>query len=165
METCVIRPAAAKDMPAAASIYEHFVRTSTATFELTPPDATEMCRRRRAVLERGLPYLVAELEGYIVGYCYATQFRPREGYRFTVEDSIYVRPDCVGYGVGKKLLGQLIEGCQEAGCHRMIACICGENPVSVGLHRSLGFESLGRIPEAGWKFDQWIDMSMMQRAL
>jgi L-amino acid N-acyltransferase YncA len=165
MEPCVIRPATAKDMPAAASIYEHFVRSSTATFELTPPDVTEMCRRRRTVQERGLPYLVAELEGYIVGYTYATQFRPREGYRFTVEDSIYVRPDCIGYGVGKKLLSQLIQGCQAARCHRMIACICGDNPVSVRLHRSLGFEPLGTIPEAGCKFEQWIDMSMMQRAL
>jgi phosphinothricin acetyltransferase len=71
----------------------------------------------------------------------------------------------VGYGVGKKLLSQLIEGCQRVGCHRMIACICGENPVSVGLHGSLGFEPLGSIPEAGWKFEQWVDMSMMQRAL
>jgi phosphinothricin acetyltransferase len=165
METCVIRSATAKDMRSVATIYEHFVRTSTATFELTPPDATEMCKRRRVILDRGLPYLVAELEGYIVGYCYASQFRPREGYRFTVEDSIYVRPDCVGYGVGKKLLGELIVGCQQAGCHRMVACICGENPVSLHLHRSLGFEMLGSIPEAGFKFDQWIDMSMLQRAL
>jgi phosphinothricin acetyltransferase len=67
--------------------------------------------------------------------------------------------------VGKKLLGELIAGCREAGCHRMIACICGVNPISVGLHRSLGFEGLGRIPEAGWKFDQWVDMAMMQRSL
>src|SRR5579859_6184055 len=116
METCLIRSATAKDMPAAATIYEHFVRTSTATFELTPPDATEMCKRRRTVLERGLPYLVAELEGYIVGYCYASPFRPREGYRFTVEDSIYVRPDCIGHGVGKALLSELIRQCEASGC-------------------------------------------------
>lgn len=165
MQTCVIRSATAKDMPAVVTIYEHFVRTSTTTFELTPPDATEMCKRRRLVLDRGLPYLVAELEGYIVGYCYASQFRPREGYRFTVEDSIYVRPDCVGYGVGRKLLAQLIAECKQTGCHRMVACICGDNPISLHLHRSLGFEVLGTIPEAGFKFDRWLDMSMLQRPL
>ena len=147
------------------AIYEHFVRTSTASFEITVPDLAEMQRRRQAVLDRGLPYLVAELEGYIVGYCYATQFRPREAYRFTVEDSIYVRADCIGYGVGRKLLGALIADCESAGCHRMVACICGENPASVALHLSQGFASLGTLPEAGYKFGKWIDMSMMQRPL
>lgn len=153
------------DMPAVTSIYEHFVRTSTASFELIAPDLAEMQRRREAVLDRGLPYLVAELEGYIVGYSYASQFRPREGYRFSVEDSIYVRADCIGYGVGRKLLAALIDGCEAAGCHRMVACICGENPLSVALHASHGFTAVGTLPEAGFKFGKWIDMSMMQRGL
>ena len=162
----LVRAARPEDARAIAAIYAPFVLTSTATLELEPPDAAEIERRMRSVQDAGLPYLVAEADGGVVaGYAYATAFRPRAGYRFTVEDSIYVRPDCVGYGVGKKLLSQLIQGCQEAGCHRMMACICGENPVSVGLHRSLGFETLGRIPEAGFKFDQWVDMAMMQRAL
>ncbi len=152
-------------MPAVTSIYEHFVRTGTASFEIVAPDLREMERRRSATLERGLPYLAAELEGYIVGYCYASQFRPREGYRFTVEDSIYVRADCIGYGVGKKLLAALIAACQSAGCHRMVACICGENPASVALHTAHGFAPVGRLPEAGFKFGKWVDMSMMQRAL
>ncbi len=165
MVECVIRAAAAEDVPAIASIYDYFVRGSVATFEIAPPDVAEMQRRRLAVCERGLPYLVAELEGYIVGYCYASQFRPREGYRYTVEDSIYVRSDCIGYGVGKRLLGDLIAGCQAVGCHRMMACICGENPASVALHRSQGFLPLGTIPEAGYKFGGWVDMQMMQRAL
>jgi phosphinothricin acetyltransferase len=165
MLACTVRAATAEDMPAVAVIYEHFVRTSSATLEIVAPDATEMRRRRAAILERGLPYLVAELEGYIVGYSYAAQFRPREGYRFTVEDSIYVRADCIGYGVGKRLLSALIASCQAAGCHRMVACICGENPVSVALHASLGFDAGCILPEAGFKFGEWVNVSMMQRAL
>ncbi len=165
MRECVIRPAKVDDMAAIAGIYEHFVLTSTATFEIVPPDAAEMARRLKVVEERGLPYLVATLEQYVVGYCYAAQFRPRAAYRLTVEDSIYVRADCIGYGVGKPLLGELIVRCQAAGCHRMVACICGENPASVALHRGLGFEDAGGVPEAGFKLEQWVDMAMMQRAL
>jgi L-amino acid N-acyltransferase YncA len=99
------------DIPHITAIYSRFVTTSTATFEIVAPDESEMLRRRQTVLDRDLPYLVAELEGYIVGFCYASQFRPREGYRFTVEDSIYVRPDCIGHGVGKALLAELILQC------------------------------------------------------
>ena len=101
---CVVRLSTPADIPHITAIYSRFVATSTATFEIVAPDESEMLKRRRAVLDRDLPYLVAELEGYIVGFCYASQFRPREGYRFTVEDSIYVRPDCIGHGVGKALL-------------------------------------------------------------
>ena len=147
------------------AIYTRFVTTSTATFEITPPDEAEMSKRRQAVLDRGLPYLVAELEGYIVGYCYASQFRPREGYRFTVEDSIYVRPDCIGHGVGKALLAELISQCQAKGCHSMVACICGVNVPSVALHASLGFQQAGLLPEAGYKFGEWLRLLIMQRPL
>jgi phosphinothricin acetyltransferase len=97
------------------AIYANFVETSTATFELDSPDEAEMLRRRQAVLDRGLLYLAAELEGYVVGFCYASQFRPREGYRFTPKDSIYVRPDCIGHGVGKLLLTELVSQCQAKG--------------------------------------------------
>jgi L-amino acid N-acyltransferase YncA len=147
------------------AIYAKFVETSTATFEITPPDEPEMLRRRRAVLDRGLPFLVAELEGYIVGFCYASQFRPREGYRFTVEDSIYVRPDCIGHGVGTLLLDELITKCQARGCHSMVACICGVNVPSERLHASLGFEQVGLLPEAGRKFGEWLRLLIMQRPL
>ena len=109
--------------------------------------------------------LVAELEGYIVGFCYASQFRPREGCWFTVEDSIYVRPDCTGHGVGKMLLAELISEFQARGCHSMVACICGENPCSVALHASLGFQQVGLLPEAGNKFEQWLRLLIMQRPL
>jgi L-amino acid N-acyltransferase YncA len=103
---CLVRPSTLADIPYITAIYTRFVTTSTATFEIVAPDESDMLKRRQAVLDRDLPYLVAGFEGYIVGFCYASQFRPREGYRFTVEDSIYVRPDCIGHGVGKALLAQ-----------------------------------------------------------
>jgi phosphinothricin acetyltransferase len=160
---CLVRPATPADIPDITAIYGNFVTTSTATFEITPPDEAEMLKRWRAVKERGLPYLVAELEGYVVGFCYASQFRPREGYRFTAEDSIYVRPDCIGHGVGKALLWELMAQCREKGCHSMVACICGVNPASLALHASLGFREVGLLPEAGYKFGEWLRMSIMQR--
>jgi L-amino acid N-acyltransferase YncA len=162
---CLVRPSTPADIPDVTAIYANFVATSTATFEIVAPDESEMLRRRRAVLDRNLPYLVAELRGYIVGFCYASQFRPREGYRFTVEDSIYVRPDCIGYGVGKMLLAELISQCQEKGCHSMVACICGVNVSSVALHASLGFQEVGLLSEAGNKFGEWLRLLIMQRHL
>jgi L-amino acid N-acyltransferase YncA len=162
---CLVRPSTYADIPAVTAIYAKFVATSTATFEIVAPDELEMSRRRRAVLDRDLPYLVAELEGYVVGFCYASQFRPREGYRYTVEDSIYVRADCVGHGVGKMLLAELISECQARGCHSMVACICGVNVPSVALHASLGFREAGLLPEAGNKFGEWLRLLIMHRPL
>ena len=162
---CLVRPSTSADIPAVTAIYAKFVTTSTATFEIVAPDELEMSRRRRAVLDRDLPYLVAELEGYVVGFCYASQFRPREGYRYTVEDSIYVRADCVGHGVGKMLLAELISECQARGYHSMVACICGVNVPSVALHSSLGFREAGLLPEAGNKFGEWLRLLIMHRPL
>lgn len=162
---CLVRPSTYADIPAITAIYSEFVTASTATFEIEAPNESEMFRRRQAVLDRGLPYLIAELEGYVVGFCFASQFRPREGYRFTVEDSIYVRPDCIGHGVGKLLLGELIAQCQARGCHSMVACICGVNPISTALHASLGFQQVGLLPEAGLKFGEWLRLLIMQRLL
>ena len=162
---CLVRPATASDMVHVTAIYARFVSTSTATFEIVAPDESEILRRRQAVLDLELPYLIAELEGYIVGYCYASQFRPREGYRYTVEDSIYVRPDCVGHGVGRMLLTQLIAECQDRGYHSMVACICGVNVPSVALHASHGFQQVGLLPEAGYKFGEWLRLMIMQRSL
>jgi phosphinothricin acetyltransferase len=162
---CLIRPATAADTAAISTIYAHFVETTTATFDLVAPGEATMQRRRQAVVDWGLPYLAAELEGDLVGYCYAAPFRPREGYRFTVEDSIYVRPDVHGHGVGKLLLGELIARCRAVNRHTMVACICGVNPASVALHASLGFQTIGVLPEAGRKFGQWLDLTMLQRRL
>lgn len=162
---CLVRYSTADDIPPITAIYSRFVEGSTATFEIVPPDQAEMSRRRQAVLNQALPYLVAELEDYVVGFCYASQFRPREGYRYTVEDSIYVRADCIGHGVGKALLSKLISECQARGCHSMIACICGVNVSSVALHASLGFHQAGLLPEAGRKFGEWLRLLIMQRPL
>jgi L-amino acid N-acyltransferase YncA len=165
MSECLVRAAAPVDMAAVTAIYAHFVETSTATFDLVAPGEATMLRKRQVVLDHGLPYLVAELEGYIVGYSYAAPFRPREGYRFTVEDSIYVRADCKGHGVGKRLLTELISNCQARSCHSMVACVCGINLPSVALHASLGFVPIGTLPEAGKKSGKWLSLSIMQRLL
>jgi phosphinothricin acetyltransferase len=162
---CLVRYSTIGDLPAITAIYSRFVEASTATFEIVPPDQAEMSKRRLAVLNQALPYLVAELEGYVVGFCYASQFRPREGYRYTVEDSIYVRADCIGHGVGKALLSKLISECRARGCHSMIACICGVNVPSVALHASLGFQQAGLLPEAGRKFGEWLRLLILQRPL
>jgi L-amino acid N-acyltransferase YncA len=165
MSECLVRAAAPVDIAAVTAIYAHFVETSTATFDLVAPAEATMLRKRQVVLDHGLPYLIAELEGYIKGYSYAAPFRPRKGYRFTVEDSIYVRADCKGHGVGKRLLNELILNCQTRSRHSMVACVCGINLPSVALHASLGFVPIGTLPEAGKKFGKWLSLSIMQRLL
>jgi L-amino acid N-acyltransferase YncA len=162
---CSVRPATSEDMAAVTAIYVPFVENTTFTFDLVAPGEATMRRRLEMALENRLPYLVAELDGYVVGYCYAAPFRPREGYRFTVEDSIYVRADCRGYGVGKALLAELISACKARCCHSMVACICGVNEPSVALHASFGFVPIGTLPEAGKKFGKWLSLSMMQLLL
>ena len=162
---CIVRPANAADMATVAAIYAYFVENTTVTSDLIPPGEATMRRRFQKVTESGLPYLVALLDGYIVGYGYADLFRPREGYRFTVEDSIYVRTDCRGFGVGKTLLTELISRCQAKGCHSMVACICGHNAPSTALHASLGFVPIGTLPEASRKFGKWLSATFMQRVL
>jgi L-amino acid N-acyltransferase YncA len=105
---CLVRPFTSADAPHVTAIYANLVISTTATMEIVAPDESKTIRRWRSVRVLDLPYLVAELEGYIVGFCYASQFRARQGYRHTVEDSIYVRSDCQGHGIGKMLLSQLI---------------------------------------------------------
>jgi len=165
MIDCVIREATTLDVPVITAIYAHYVLTSTATFELDPPDIAEMESRLRSIKERNLPYLVAELDGNIVGYGYASQFRPRPAYGFTVEDSVYVHPEWIGKGAGRKLVEALIAACSAANCHQMIAVISGDNPAAVVLHASLGFRQVGLMPEVGFKFGRWVNIVLMQRAL
>lgn len=160
-----VRPATVGDMTIVTGIYGRFVETSTATSEIRRPSEAEMLSRRQMALNRGLPYLVAELDGFVVGFAYAAQFRPRDGYRLTVEDSIYVRPDCTGYGLGKMLLTELIVRCEQHRCHSMVACICGVNEASVGLHQTLGFIQVAVLPETVFKFGDWLGLTMLQRRL
>lgn len=162
----VVRDAAERDVPQIAAIYAHHVRTGLATFEVVPPGDAEMGRRRAAVLDSALPYFVAEDGGGILGYAYATPYRTRAGYRFTVEDSIYVDPAAVGRGVGRRLLERLIEACAASGCRQMVAVIGDSaNGASIGLHAACGFARVGVLPSTGFKFGRWVDSVLMQRAL
>ncbi|HEX3536007.1 MAG TPA: GNAT family N-acetyltransferase [Stellaceae bacterium] len=161
-----IRPSRDEDVAAIAAIYAHHVLHGVASFEEVPPPAEEIARRRRAIIERGLPYLVAERSGRVVGYCYAGPFRPRIGYRFTLEDSVYVDANEVGRGIGRRLLEQVIARCTELGYRQMVAVIGGRETVpSIKLHERCGFAHIGVLPAVGFKFGRWIDIVMMQRAL
>lgn len=162
----LVRDADSADMPAVATIYAHHVMHGRATFEETAPACTELDERRAAVLALRLPYLVAESSGEVIGYCYATTYRPRPAYRFTVEDSVYVAPDKAGRGVGSLLLRALITRC-EAGPWRQMLAVIGNsgNAGSIALHSRLGFEVIGTLRSVGFKLGQWTDSVLMQRAL
>jgi phosphinothricin acetyltransferase len=164
--TIHVRPSRDEDVAEIARIYEHAVRHGLATFEIEPPDAAEMARRRQTVIERGDPHLVAERGGRILGYAYAGPYRPRPAYRFTVEDSIYVAPEGKGNGVGRALLSALIAACEAKGYRQMIAVIGDSaNDASIGLHAALGFARTGLLTAIGWKHGRWVDGVLMQRAL
>jgi phosphinothricin acetyltransferase len=161
-----VRAAHDADADAITRIYAHYVLDSTATFEIEPPDAAEMSRRRADVQQQNLPYLVAEFNSAVVGYAYATPYRPRKAYRFTVEDSIYLHPEHTGKGLGKMLLAALIEECAQSGAQQMIAVIGGsDNAASIRLHESFGFHHVGILQSVGFKFDRWLDTTLMQKAL
>ncbi|HEX3881782.1 MAG TPA: GNAT family N-acetyltransferase [Stellaceae bacterium] len=162
----LIRPCTDGDLPQIQAIYAHHVLHGIASFETEAPDVVEMRRRRQAVAERGFPYLVAEFGGEIVGYAYAGPYRARPGYRFSAENSIYIRHDMAGRGIGKALLAPLIAGCAAMGLRQMIAVIGdSENHASINLHKSLGFRMAGNLRSVGFKFGRWIDSVLMQRAL
>jgi len=166
MSSLEIRPAVAADLPSITEIYEHAVRFGTATFELTPPDLSEMARRFDALTAGGFPYFVAVLEGRVVGYAYAGAYRPRPAYRFTVENSIYLHPGIQGRGIGRKLLQRLIAECEARGFRQMIAVIGDSaNAASIGVHARCGFQMIGTHPDVGFKFGRWLDTVMMQLAL
>ncbi len=162
----LIRNSVDNDLPAIAAIYAHAVLHGNGTFELDAPDVDEMARRRAEVLGRQLPYLVAERDGQVLGYAYANYFRPRMAYRFCLEDSIYLAPAAQGQGVGRLLLAELIARCETAGARQMVAVIGDSaNAGSIGVHRALGFRDMGTMQAAGWKFERWLDVVFMQRAL
>ncbi|WP_316978927.1 GNAT family N-acetyltransferase [Shumkonia mesophila] len=163
-----IRPADAADMAAIQAIYAHHVLTGLASFEEMPPAVAEMAARRQKVIGRGLPYLVAEdvPGGGVLGYAYASPFRDRVAYRFSLEDSVYVAPAAVGRGVGSALLAELIARCSELGYRQMVAVIGDSaNAASIGLHAKLGFEMAGRLASIAFKFGRWVDSVYMRRPL
>jgi L-amino acid N-acyltransferase YncA len=162
----IVRDAVDADMAAIQSIYAPHVLRGLATFEEVPPSIEELSARRATVLGLDLPYLVAELDGRVAGYAYATAYRPRPAYRHTVEDSVYVAEGFGGRGLGSALLGTLIERCEAAPWRQMLAIIGNSgNAGSIALHRRLGFEPAGTLKSVGFKLGQWVDTILMQRAL
>ena len=166
MTQILIRPSSSDDLPALTAIYGWHVRHGTGTFEVDPPTDADMAMRRDDVLAKGLPYLVIEEDGAVCGYAYASQFRPRPAYRFCVEDSVYLAPAKSGRGFGRLLLTELLARCEAAGARQMLAVIGdSQNAGSIGVHRALGFDHSGTIRAAGWKFERWLDVVLMQKRL
>ena len=164
--TVTVRHATRADVPAITRIYAHSVEHGTASFELTAPDEAEMTRRFNELTAHGFPYLVAVVDGAVVGYAYAGPYRSRPAYRFTVENSVYVAHDSHRRGIGKALLQALIEACTEKGFRLMVAVIGDSNQAaSIRLHEAAGFEHAGIFKNIGYKFDRWLDSVLMQRAL
>jgi len=162
----VIRPARDADLGAMQAIYAHHVLTGLATFEEIPPDAAEMAARRADVLARGLPWIVAENAGRVLGYAYAAPYRLRSAYRFAVEDSIYLDPAATGRGIGGRLLAALIEASTAVGARQMLAVIGDSgNAASIAVHAKAGFAHVGSFRSVGFKFGRWVDTVMMQRPL
>jgi L-amino acid N-acyltransferase YncA len=165
-----VRAATPEDAGAIQAIYAHHVLHGLGTFEETPPEVEEIAARMAAIAAEGLPWLVIEEEdlgdGVIAAYAYASQFRPRAAYRFTVEDSVYVAPEAVGKGYGRAALAGLISACEALGKRRMAAVIGDSgNAASIGLHRALGFEPAGVMHNMGFKHGRWVDVVLMERVL
>lgn len=161
-----IRPSRDTDLPEITAIYSHHVLNGTGTFETTPPTESDMAARRADVLAKGLPYLVAEDGGRVLGFAYCQWFKPRPAYRFSAEDSIYLHPDAAGKGLGKALLAELAREAEAGGIRKLIAVIGdSSNAGSVGVHRALGFSPVGTFKSCGWKFGKWLDIVLMEKTL
>ncbi len=161
-----VRDTTEADLFAIQAIYAHHVLTGVASFEETPPSVHDLRARREAVLGHGLPYMVAEIDGVVAGYCYATPYRPRAAYRHTIEDSIYIDDAFRGRGLGRILLQALIERGEKGPWRQMIAVIAdGGSGGSLSLHGALGFELIGTLKAVGFKHGRWLDTTLMQRTL
>lgn len=162
----MIRPSTDRDLASITEIYGWNVLNGVGTWEEVPPSQAEMAKRREAVLALGLPWVVAEVDGAVVGYAYAGPFRTRSGYRYTVEDSVYVAPGAQGRGVGRAMLEAVLGECRRLGVHQAIAGIGDSgNAASIALHTALGFERVGVFPSSGYKFGRWLDVVWMQLAM
>ncbi len=162
----LVRPATIQDAQALTAIYAHHVLHGFGTFEEVPPAQAEMASRVSAVQVAGHPWLVLEDAGEVAGYAYASQFRPRSGYRFAVEDSVYVAPTAYGRGHGRRLLQAVIEACTAQGRRQMTAAVGDSaNLASIRLHQALGFETVGVLPRLGFKQGRWLDVVFLQRPL
>jgi L-amino acid N-acyltransferase YncA len=162
----IIRPSTDADLPDITAIYAHHVLTGTGTFEVDPPSLDDMRGRRADVLAKGLPWLVAVQDDKVVGYAYCNWFKPRPAYRYSAEDSIYLSPEVAGKGIGRTLLAELMAQAQRVGVRKLIAVIGDSaNAGSIAVHTSAGFQSVGVLKSCGWKFDKWLDVVMMDKAL
>lgn len=162
----IIRPSTPSDITQITAIYRHHVLHGTGTFEIEPPSEQDMAQRRADVINKGLPYLVAVEGDQVLGYAYCNWFKPRPAYRFSAEDSIYVAPNAAGKGLGRALLAELMSQAERAGVRKLIAVIGDSaNAGSIGVHRSAGFRHVGVLDACGWKFDRWLDVVLMDRAL
>lgn len=161
-----VRPSRLEDLTTLQAIYAHHVRHGLGSFEEEPPDVAELACRRADALARGLPHLVADVQGDVVGFAHAGPYRGRPAYRYVVEDTVYVAPDRLGAGIGRALLSHLIAACAAEGRRQMIAVIGDSaNRPSIALHTALGFRPVGLLPSVGFKFGRWVDCVLMQRAL
>lgn len=166
MSSLSIRPATLADIPVITTIYAHAVKYGTASFEIEPPGEPDMAERFRALAAGGFPYVVAERGGAVRGYAYAGAYRPRIAYRYTVENSVYVAPDCHRQGIGRALVDELVAQATVLGFRQMIAVIGDSGQVaSIALHRTAGFEMVGTFAAVGFKFGRWLDTVLMQRPL
>ena len=162
----IVRSSTDADTAAIQAIYAHDVLHGTASFDEEPPDLAETARRRRSALAAGLPHLVADDGGRVLGFAYASPFRPRPAYRFTVESTVYVAPDAQRRGIGRALMARLIDDARAADRRQMIAAIGDSaNVASIGLHAALGFVHAGTYRAVGFKFDRWLDVVLMQKTL
>ena len=160
-----IREAVAGDAQVVVGIYNHYVLGTTITFEELAVPQVEMASRIEDVQAAGLPWLVAEHDGVVVGYAYATKWRVRPAYRFSVESTVYMAPEFAGQGAGTSLYSALLQRLAETGCHLVIGGIAQPNAGSVALHEKLGFEKVGEFKEVGLKFGRWIDVRYWQKKL
>jgi phosphinothricin acetyltransferase len=161
-----VRDARIDDVPAISAIYAWHVRMGLASFETQPPSEEEIRARLEGVREGGFPYLVGEIDGRVAGFAYASLYRTRPAYRFTLEDSIYVDPGHARKGVGRALLQALLERCEAIGCRQVVAVIGDSaNAASIGLHSALGFKEAGILRAIGFKHGRWVDSVLMQRAI
>lgn len=163
--TVSIRPAAADDAGAIARIYNHYIRDTVATFETDPVTATEIAQRIAGTENSGLPWLVAADAGAVLGYAYASRWKGRCAYRYSVESTIYLAPSETGRGIGRQLYAAALEAVRSSGMHVVIGGISLPNDASVRLHEALGFRKIGHFEEVGYKFDRWIDVGYWQLTL
>ena len=161
-----IRPSTDADIPTITAIYTHHVLHGTGTFETDPPSEQDMAQRRADVLSKGLPYLVVEYAGNVVGFAYCQWFKPRPAYRFSAEDSIYLAASAHGKGLGRLLLVELMAQAERAGVRKLIAVIGDSaNQGSIGVHKACGFKPVGVLANCGWKFGRWLDVVLMDRTI